>query len=139
MTDNMKIVFLDGCNIDIDNKWIYLHQDSELYNKLVDDGFICKSEADDNALLESCRKEIQEPYVSTAYFFLTKNCNLACKYCFAEEGEYHGRRALMTEEVGKRALEFLVENSGSRKNLEVDFFGGEPLMNFAQGTQSYDS
>ena len=61
---------------------------------------------------------------------IAHDCNLACKYCFAEEGEYHGRRALMSYEVGKKALDFLVANSGSRKNLEVDFFGGEPTMNF---------
>ena len=61
---------------------------------------------------------------------IAHDCNLACKYCFAEEGEYHGRRALMSFEVGKKALDFLVENSGNRKNLEVDFFGGEPLMNW---------
>ena len=58
------------------------------------------------------------------------DCNLACRYCFAEEGEYHGRRALMSFEVGKQALDFLIENSGNRRNLEVDFFGGEPLMNW---------
>ena len=58
------------------------------------------------------------------------DCNLACRYCFAEEGEYHGRRALMSYEVGKKALDFLVANSGKRRNLEVDFFGGEPLMNW---------
>lgn len=58
------------------------------------------------------------------------DCNLKCQYCFAEEGEYHGKRELMSVEVGKKALDFLVANSGSRKNLEVDFFGGEPLMNF---------
>lgn len=57
-------------------------------------------------------------------------CNLACRYCFAGEGEYHGERALMSLEVGKKALDFLVANSGSRRNLEVDFFGGEPLLNF---------
>ncbi len=57
------------------------------------------------------------------------DCNLACKYCFAEEGEYKGRRAIMSYEVGRQALKFLVENSGNRRNLEVDFFGGEPLMN----------
>ncbi len=61
---------------------------------------------------------------------VTHDCNLACKYCFAEAGEYHGNRALMSEEVGKKALDFLIENSGSRHNLEVDFFGGEPLMNW---------
>ena len=57
-------------------------------------------------------------------------CNLNCSYCFASQGKYHGERALMSLEVGKRALDFLIENSGSRHNLEVDFFGGEPLMNF---------
>lgn len=61
---------------------------------------------------------------------IAHDCNLACKYCFAEEGEYHGRRALMSFEVGKKALDFLIANSGNRKNLEVDFFGGEPLMNW---------
>ena len=57
-------------------------------------------------------------------------CNLNCSYCFASQGKYHGERALMSFEVGKRALDFLVENSGRRTNLEVDFFGGEPLMNW---------
>ena len=61
---------------------------------------------------------------------IAHDCNLACRYCFAEEGEYHGRRALMSYETGKQALDFLIANSGNRKNLEVDFFGGEPLMNF---------
>ncbi|MCI8293851.1 MAG: thioether cross-link-forming SCIFF peptide maturase [Hespellia sp.] len=61
---------------------------------------------------------------------IAHDCNLACKYCFAEEGEYHGRRALMSLEVGKKALDFLIEHSGNRRNLEVDFFGGEPLMNW---------
>ena len=58
------------------------------------------------------------------------DCNLGCKYCFAEEGEYHGRRAIMSYEVGRKALDFLIANSGNRRNLEVDFFGGEPLMNW---------
>lgn len=57
-------------------------------------------------------------------------CNLNCEYCFASQGKFHGERALMSFETGKRALDFLVENSGTRHNLEVDFFGGEPLMNF---------
>ena len=61
---------------------------------------------------------------------IAHTCNLNCSYCFASQGKYHGQRALMSFEVGKRALDFLVENSGSRRNLEVDFFGGEPLMNF---------
>ena len=61
---------------------------------------------------------------------IAHTCNLNCEYCFASQGKYHGDRAVMSFEVGKRALDFLIENSGSRRNLEVDFFGGEPLMNF---------
>lgn len=61
---------------------------------------------------------------------IAHTCNLNCSYCFASQGNYHGERAVMSFEVGKRALDFLIENSGTRRNLEVDFFGGEPLMNF---------
>ena len=61
---------------------------------------------------------------------IAHTCNLNCSYCFASQGKYHGERSLMSEEVAKRAMDFLIENSGSRTNLEVDFFGGEPLMNF---------
>ena len=57
-------------------------------------------------------------------------CNLTCEYCFASQGKYQGERALMSFEVGKQALDFLIAHSGSRRNLEVDFFGGEPLMNW---------
>ena len=61
---------------------------------------------------------------------IAHTCNLNCEYCFASQGKYKGERAVMRFEVGKRALDFLIENSGTRHNLEVDFFGGEPLMNF---------
>ena len=96
-----------------------------------------------NALIEAGQlfaEDVYEPYVKefkkretvvkALCLHIAHDCNLACKYCFAEEGEYHGRRALMSFEVGKKALDFLIANSGSRRNLEVDFFGGEPLMNF---------
>ena len=61
---------------------------------------------------------------------IAHTCNLNCSYCFASQGKYSGERGVMSFEVGKRALDFLIENSGSRRNLEVDFFGGEPLLNF---------
>ena len=61
---------------------------------------------------------------------IAHTCNLNCSYCFASQGKYNGERAVMSFEVGKQALDFLVANSGTRRNLEVDFFGGEPLMNF---------
>ena len=57
-------------------------------------------------------------------------CNLNCEYCFAVQGKFHGEAGLMSFETGKRALDFLIEHSGTRHNLEVDFFGGETLMNF---------
>ena len=72
----------------------------------------------------------RQTVVKALCLHIAHDCNLACKYCFAEEGEYHGRRALMSFEVGKKALDFLITNSGNRVNLEVDFFGGEPLMNW---------
>lgn len=74
--------------------------------------------------------EAKKPVVKALCLHIAHDCNLACRYCFAEEGEYHGRRALMSYEVGKKVLDFLIANSGSRKNLEVDFFGGEPLLNW---------
>ena len=58
------------------------------------------------------------------------SCNLNCAYCFASQGKYQGERALMSFDVAKQAMDFLVANSGNHVNLEVDFFGGEPLMNF---------
>lgn len=83
---------------------------------------------DYECLLEDVKK--RKTVVKALCLHIAHDCNLACKYCFAEEGEYHGRRALMSYEVGKKALDFLIEHSGNRQNLEVDFFGGEPLMNW---------
>ena len=75
-------------------------------------------------------KEKTAGVVKALCLHIAHSCNLNCSYCFASQGKYHGERALMSYEVGKRALDFLVENSGTRRNLEVDFFGGEPLLNF---------
>lgn len=99
---------------------------------------------DITALKEDGKLFSEDNFPSYSSAFKTKNgdvikalclhvahtCNLNCEYCFASQGKYHGDRAVMTYEVGKRALDFLVENSGQRKNLEVDFFGGEPLLNW---------
>ena len=75
-------------------------------------------------------KEKTAGVVKALCLHVAHTCNLNCAYCFASQGKYHGDRAVMSFEVGKQALDFLMENSGSRRNLEVDFFGGEPLMNF---------
>jgi len=72
----------------------------------------------------------RQTVVKALCLHIAHDCNLSCRYCFAEEGEYKGERALMSFETGAAALDFLIEHSGSRKNLEVDFFGGEPLMNW---------
>jgi uncharacterized protein len=75
-------------------------------------------------------KEKTSGVVKALCLHIAHTCNLNCSYCFASQGKYHGERAVMSFEVGRRALDFLIENSGSRRNLEVDFFGGEPLLNF---------
>ena len=75
-------------------------------------------------------KEKTSGVVKALCLHVAHTCNLNCSYCFASQGKYHGDRAVMSYEVGKQALDFLIEHSKGRRNLEVDFFGGEPLMNF---------
>ena len=75
-------------------------------------------------------KERSGDVVKALCLHVAHTCNLNCEYCFASQGKYHGDRALMSFEVGKQALDFLMDHSGTRRNLEVDFFGGEPLMNW---------
>ncbi|MCC8047157.1 MAG: radical SAM/SPASM domain-containing protein [Clostridiales bacterium] len=95
--------------------------------ELTASGVLFTEDIYENAIIDyKARKTV----VKALCLHIAHDCNLACRYCFAEEGEYHGRRALMSFEVGKKALDFLIANSGSRRNLEVDFFGGEPLMNW---------
>jgi uncharacterized protein len=72
----------------------------------------------------------KESYIKALCLNIIHDCNLRCKYCFADEGEYHGARKVMSAEVGKKAIDFVIEKSGPRKNIEVDLFGGEPLMAF---------
>ncbi len=71
-----------------------------------------------------------ESYIKALCLNIIHDCNLRCKYCFADEGEYHGSRKAMSAEVGMKAIDFVIEKSGPRKNIEVDLFGGEPLMAF---------
>ncbi len=75
-------------------------------------------------------KERSGNVIKALCLHVAHTCNLNCSYCFASQGRYHGDRALMSFEVGKQALDFVMDNAGSRNNLEVDFFGGEPLMNW---------
>lgn len=121
---------------------------TKLLEKYADNSEITKQEISDciddvEELKSNGKLFTEDKYENLAFDFKQRNtvikalclhiahtCNLNCEYCFASQGKYHGDRALMSFEVGKRAIDFLVENSGSRTNLEVDFFGGEPLMNF---------
>ncbi len=119
----------------------------EISTKYASDGVTrqdCLECIEDVKSLEKMQKlYTPDTYADMAFDFKNRNtvlkamclhvahtCNLNCEYCFASQGKYHGERALMSFEVGKRALDFLIENSGTRHNLEVDFFGGEPLMNW---------
>jgi len=79
---------------------------------------------------EQVLNEVKEVHTKALCLNIAHDCNIRCGYCFASTGDYHGGRKLMPLEVAKGAIDFLLETSGSRKRLEVDFFGGEPLMNF---------
>lgn len=121
---------------------------SEILKKYADDPDVTAEEIDScfddiETLIKQNRLFAKDTFEQTASNFkrrqsvlkaiclhVAHDCNLACKYCFAGKGDYDGPKGLMSLETGKRALDFLVEQSGNRKNLEVDFFGGEPLLNW---------
>ena len=98
--------------------------------ELKDRGTLFTEDSYENYVKDFAENRHAEPVVKAMCLHVAHDCNLRCKYCFAEEGEYHGRRALMSFETGKAALDYLMDHSRKRVNLEVDFFGGEPLMNF---------
>ena len=114
-------------------------QDSEVTKEAIDDCFLQIEELKANGRLFSedtfkpMANELKNKNAGTIKalcMHIAHTCNLNCSYCFASQGKYHGERALMTYEIGKQAIDFLIANSNGRHNLEVDFFGGEPLMNF---------
>ena len=94
---------------------------------LIDEGQLFSKDLFENMSIDFKKRQ---SVLKALCLHVAHDCNLSCRYCFAGEGEYHGERGLMSYETGKRALDFLIENSGARHNLEVDFFGGEPLMNW---------
>lgn len=79
---------------------------------------------------EIAKRWDKQPVVKALCLHIAHDCNLRCKYCFADGGEYMGKRELMSAEVGKKAIDFVIEQSQNRRNIEIDYFGGEPLMNF---------
>ncbi len=94
--------------------------------KLVDDGLLFSEDSYEKIASNWQKKSV----VKALCLHVAHDCNLRCKYCFADTGEFHGHRSIMSAEVGKKAIDFVIANSGSRKNIEIDYFGGEPLMNF---------
>lgn len=86
--------------------------------------------SEDYLTVEDIKKFRLNPPVKALCLHICHDCNLRCKYCFAETGSFHGERSMMSREVGLKAIDFVIKNSGKRKNIEIDFFGGEPLMNF---------
>lgn len=122
--------------LNLDKKDIIEKYKSEYEEKAIEDAFSEINELQEAGLLftedEKLMKPIYNPQniVKAMCLHVAHDCNLRCKYCFASQGDFKGQRLLMDYEVGTKALDFLLQNSGNRKNLEVDFFGGEPLMNF---------
>ena len=105
-----------------------IYECAEDIQALIDEGKLFSP--DNFAEIAGTFKQRSGNVVKALCLHVAHTCNLNCAYCFASQGKYHGERALMSFEVGKQALDFLMDNSGTRTNLEVDFFGGEPLMNF---------
>lgn len=128
MLDENKFEDLDTLKKKLKNK--YKEEDIvEAYdeiNELIEDGSLYSKD-----LYEDIAKSDDGPhYVKALCLNVVHDCNLRCKYCFADEGEYKGKRQVMSAEVGKKAIDWVIEASGPRKNIEVDLFGGEPLMVF---------
>ena len=96
-------------------------------NKLKDEGKLYVPDKYENLAHDFRKKRFD---IKALCLHVAHTCNLNCSYCFASQGKYHGERALMSLETGKKAIDFLIENSGYHKNLDIDFFGGEPLMNW---------
>ena len=106
------------------------HDASEAMSEIAElkrDGMLFSEDPYKDVIIDFTKRKT---VVKALCLHIAHDCNLSCRYCFAGEGEYHGERSIMSFEVGKKALDFLIENSGTRVNLEVDFFGGEPLLNW---------
>lgn len=98
-------------------------------SELITEGLLYSEDLYEDIAKESDKDE-SSPYIKALCLNIIHDCNLRCKYCFADEGEYKGARKTMSAKVGKKAIDFVIEKSGPRKNIEVDLFGGEPLMAF---------
>ena len=110
---------------------------SEL-KELKDNGLLFSEDTYEDYLTELSAAKAEKPVVKALCLHIAHDCNLRCRYCFASTGDFGTKRALMSAETGKKAIDFVIEKSGSRRNIEIDFFGGEPLLNFAVVEQIVD-
>lgn len=128
---NLLDHYLDSELKDIVKKMEYKYEENEVRQAYEEVGFL-----EENGMLYSDSEDIsnltynQDNIVKAMCLHVAHDCNLKCEYCFASQGNFKGERSMMDLETGKKALLYLAQNSGNRRNLEVDFFGGEPLMNF---------
>lgn len=108
------------------------YEEKEIRDVLEDVDYLIENDMlfTDDQYVNSIEFQQRSPIVKAMCLHIAHDCNLRCEYCFASQGDFQGTRSMMSLEVGKKALDLLVANSGNRRNLEVDFFGGEPLMNF---------
>jgi len=101
---------------------------NEVYDEIVElkkEGFLYTEDSYEEIALKS---QNSEDYIKAVCLNITHDCNLRCKYCFADEGKYHGARKVMSPEIGKKSIDFVIAHSGPRRNIEIDLFGGEPLI-----------
>ncbi len=125
---NDKILTLDAAIEKFSNKYSNEEIEEGLFelNELINEGILYTKDMYE----EKVKINNQQEYMKAMCLNVVHDCNLKCKYCFADEGEYRGKREIMTFDIAKRALDFLISQSGPRYNIEVDLFGGEPLMAF---------
>lgn len=110
---------------------IFNDKDSSLIKEVIDEIILLKESGSLNSpKLNFIDTSKMYKGVKALCLHIAHDCNMKCKYCFASSGDYRIKRTLMSFEVGKKAIDFVIKNSNDRKNIEVDFFGGEPLMNF---------
>lgn len=121
-----------ACPEDIRNALLSKYQENDIEESYRE---ICSIVSAGQLFTDDCYKEIatnwnKQSVVKALCLHIAHDCNLRCKYCFADTGEFHGGRSLMSADVGKRAIDFVINNSGNRHNIEIDYFGGEPTLNF---------
>lgn len=128
MLDSDKLKDLDSLKKELGDKY-KVEDIEEAYKDLMElkeEGLLYSNDPYEDIV----KNDTGPDYIKALCLNIIHDCNLRCKYCFADEGEYHGKREVMSPEIGKKAIDFVIKESGPRRNIEIDLFGGEPLMAF---------